>query len=139
GHREAARGGRRATREWHSTLRRLARGAGGHRRRDRCSAQDEAVVATVTTGPSNRTDRAKASPAALERASLQAFLLYFLRLGTLGFGGPIALAGDMLQELVEQRGWMSAQEYKAGSAFADLGSGPLPAGPATCPGWASGR
>ena len=68
----------------------------------------------MTTGPSNRTDRAKASPAALERASLQAFLLYFLRLGTLGFGGPIALAGHMQQDLVEQRGWISAQEYKEG-------------------------
>src|SRR2546425_2179932 len=44
-----------------------------------------------------------------ERASLRALLLYFLRLGTLGFGGPIALAGHMEQDLVEQRGWISAQ------------------------------
>ena len=39
-----------------------------------------------------------------ERASLRALLLYFLRLGTLGFVGPIALAGHMEQDLVEQRG-----------------------------------
>jgi len=55
-----------------------------------------------------------------ERASLRALLLYFLRLGTLGFGGPIALAGHMEQDLVEQRGWISAQEYKEGLAFAQL-------------------
>jgi len=35
--------------------------------------------------------------------TLQEFLLYFLRLGTFGFGGPIALAGYMQRDLVEQR------------------------------------
>ena len=49
-----------------------------------------------------------------ERASLQALLLYFLRLGTLGFGGPIALAGRMQQDLVERRGWISAEEVLRG-------------------------
>ena len=93
----------------------------------------------MTTGPSNRTDRAKASPAALERASLQAFLLYFLRLGTLGFGGPIALAGHMQQDLVEQRGWINAQEYKEGLAFAQLAPGPLAAQLAIYLGWVRGR
>jgi chromate transport protein ChrA len=38
-----------------------------------------------------------ANPVAVERVSaepkLRDFLLYFLRLGTLGFGGPIALSG----------------------------------------------
>ena len=47
------------------------------------------------------------------RSGLRAFLLYFLRLGTLGFGGPIALAGHMQQDLVEQRGWISAQEFNS--------------------------
>ncbi len=35
---------------------------------------------------------------------------YFLRLGTLGFGGPIALAGYMQRDLVERRGWVTQEE-----------------------------
>ena len=49
-----------------------------------------------------------------ERPSLPALLRYFLRLGTLGFGGPIALAGRMQQDLVERRGWISAEEVLRG-------------------------
>src|SRR3989454_8752 len=74
-----------------------------------------------------------------ERASLRALLLYFLRLGTLGFGGPIVLAGHMEQDLVEQRGWISAQEYKEGLAFAQLAPGPLAAQLAIYLGWVRGR
>src|SRR3989442_315772 len=74
-----------------------------------------------------------------ERASLRALLLYFLRLGTLGFGGPIALAGHMEQDLVEQRGWISEQEYKEGLAFAQLAPGPLAAQLAIYLGWVRGR
>jgi putative chromate ion transporter len=62
-------------------------------------------------------DAENAPPAAVERSSLRAFLLYFLRLGTLGFGGPIALAGHMQQDLVEQRGWISAQDYEGGPSL----------------------
>jgi len=76
----------------------------------------------VTTRLGNGADAASAPQPAGERSSLRAFLLYFLRLGTLGFGGPIALAGHMQQELVEQRGWISAQEYKEGLALAQLGA-----------------
>jgi len=32
--------------------------------------------------------------------TLRELLVYFLRLGTLGFGGPIALAGHMQKDLV---------------------------------------
>src|SRR5712664_2943282 len=74
-----------------------------------------------------------------ERASFRALLLYFLRLGTLGFGGPIALAGHMEQDLVEQRGWISAQEYKEGLAFAQLAPGPLAAQLAIYLGWVRAR
>ena len=38
------------------------------------------------------------------------FLLYFLRLGIFGFGGPIALAGYMQRDLVEERRWISKQD-----------------------------
>ncbi len=74
-----------------------------------------------------------------ERSSLGAFLRYFLRLGTLGFGGPIALAGHMQQDLVEQRGWISAQDYKEGLALAQLAPGPLAAQLAMYLGWVRAR
>ena len=74
-----------------------------------------------------------------ERSSLRAFLLYFLRLGTLGFGGPIVLAGHMQQDLVEQRGWISAQDYKEGLALAQLAPGPLAAQLAMYLGWVRAR
>src|SRR6059036_3223983 len=70
-----------------------------------------------------------------ERASLRGLLLYFLRLGTSGFGGPIALAGHMEQDLVEQRGWITAQEYLEGLALAQLAPGPLAAQLAIYLGW----
>jgi len=41
--------------------------------------------------------------------TLRELLLYFLRLGALGFGGPIALAGYMQRDLVERRRWISRQ------------------------------
>ncbi len=71
--------------------------------------------------------------------SLSAFLLYFLRLGTLGFGGPIALAGHMQQDLVEQRRWVAPQDYKEGLALAQLAPGPLAAQLAMYLGWVRAR
>lgn len=91
----------------------------------------------MTIRPGNGTD--PAPHVAGERSSLRAFLLYFLRLGTLGFGGPIALAGHMQQDLVEQRGWISAQEYKEGLALAQLAPGPLAAQLAMYLGWVRAR
>lgn len=55
------------------------------------------------------------------------FYLYFLRLGTTGFGGPIALVGFMQRDLVEERGWVSSQDYLDGLALAQLAPGPLAA------------
>ena len=64
----------------------------------------------------------------MERApSLAAFTAYFLRLGTFGFGGPIALAGYMQRDLVETRGWITKDEYVNGLALAQLAPGPLAA------------
>jgi chromate transporter len=40
--------------------------------------------------------------------------LYFLRLGTVGFGGPVALVGYMHRDLVERRGWIAEEDYKEG-------------------------
>lgn len=61
---------------------------------------------------------------------------YFLTLGTLGFGGPIALAGYMQRDLVERRRWFTQQEYVDGLALAQLAPGPLAAQLAIYLGWA---
>ncbi len=59
--------------------------------------------------------------------SIARFTGYFLWLGTVGFGGPIALAGRMQQDLVDSRGWISRADYVEGLALAQLAPGPLAA------------
>ena len=59
--------------------------------------------------------------------TLWQLVLYLLRLGALGFGGPVALVGYMQRDLVEQRQWISAADYKEGLALAQLAPGPLAA------------
>lgn len=73
--------------------------------------------------------------AAAREPSLAAFVAYFLRLGTFGFGGPIALAGSMQRDLVEERGWVTKEEYMNGLALAQLAPGPLAAQLAIYLGW----
>ena len=71
----------------------------------------------------------------LASVSLARFVSYFLKLGTLGFGGPIALAGHMQKDLVEDRHWVSKQDYLEGLAFSQLSPGPLAAQLAMYLGW----
>jgi chromate transporter len=71
--------------------------------------------------------------------TMREFLLYFLVLGTVGFGGPIALAGYMQKELVEERRWISKQDYLEGLALAQLMPGPLAAQLAIYLGWVRAR
>ncbi len=52
---------------------------------------------------------------------------YFLKLGTFGFGGPVALVGSMRRDLVESRKWISETDYQEGLALAQLSPGPLAA------------
>ena len=52
---------------------------------------------------------------------------YFLKLGTVGFGGPVALVGYMHRDLVERRGWISEADYKEGMTLSQLAPGPLAA------------
>jgi chromate transporter len=59
--------------------------------------------------------------------SLWQMVLYMLRLGTFGFGGPVALVGYMHRDLVEDRGWISEADYKEGLALSQLAPGPLAA------------
>ena len=59
--------------------------------------------------------------------SLARLVLYFLKLGAIGFGGPIALAGYMQRDLVDERKWFNEEEYLEGLALAQLAPGPLAA------------
>jgi chromate transporter len=61
------------------------------------------------------------------RYTLAELGLYFLTLGTLGFGGPIALVGAMRRDLVERRRWVSETDYAEGLALTQLAPGPLAA------------
>jgi chromate transporter len=72
---------------------------------------------------------------ATQPCSMRELLLYFLRLGTFGFGGPIALAGYMQHDLVETRRWISPQDYREGLALSQLSPGPLAAQLAMYLGW----
>jgi chromate transporter len=76
-----------------------------------------------------------APPGTLEPCSLNDLLAYFLRLGTFGFGGPIALAARMEKDLVEGRRWISREDYVEGLAFSQLSPGPLAAQLAMYIGW----
>lgn len=59
--------------------------------------------------------------------SLGQLVGYALQLGTIGFGGPVALVGYMHRDLVERRKWISEAEYKEGLTLAQLMPGPLAA------------
>ena len=77
-------------------------------------------------------------PDGLVPCTLREYCLYFLRLGTVGFGGPIALAGYMQKDLVEDRRWITKQDYVEGLALAQLAPGPLAAQLAIYLGWVRG-
>src|SRR3989441_3902917 len=59
--------------------------------------------------------------------SLWQMVQYMTKLGTIGFGGPVALVGYMHRDLVEQRKWISEADYKEGLTLAQLMPGPLAA------------
>ena len=59
--------------------------------------------------------------------TLRQLSLYFLKLGAIGFGGPVALVGYMHRDLVEQRKWITEEDYREGLALAQLAPGPLAA------------
>src|SRR5215210_3849156 len=59
--------------------------------------------------------------------TLRQLIQYFFKLGYAGFGGPVALVGYMHRDLVEERKWISEEEYRDGLALAQLAPGPLAA------------
>jgi chromate transporter len=78
-------------------------------------------------------------PGALTRPTRTALVSYFLYLGSLGFGGPVALVGYMQRDLIERRGWFSREEYMKSLALAQLAPGPLAAQLAICLGYVHSR
>jgi len=50
---------------------------------------------------------------------------YFLRLGCLGFGGPVALVGQMERELVDGKNWMTKEQMREAIAICQSLPGPL--------------
>src|SRR2546423_12827077 len=74
--------------------------------------------AVATTAPG-------ASPS--QSRTLRGLVRYFLRLGSSGFGGPIALVGYMQRDLVEDRGWFTEAEFQQGLAVGQTMPGPLAA------------
>jgi len=63
---------------------------------------------------------------------------YFLKLGTIGFGGPAALVGFMHRDLVERRHWITEDTYKLSLALAQIMPGPLAAQTAIAIGYFEG-
>jgi chromate transporter len=90
--------------------------------RSGCAVESKASADMAEAPIPEKTDTPK-----LVEVSLTRFAGYFLLLGTFGFGGPIALAGHMQQDLVEERRWISKQDYVEGLALAQLAPGPLAA------------
>ncbi|MFI4997879.1 MAG: chromate efflux transporter [Hyphomicrobiales bacterium] len=62
---------------------------------------------------------------ALSRSTLRELVFYFLRLGLLGFGGPVALVGQMERELVADRAWLSKEQMREAIAVCQSLPGPL--------------
>ncbi len=82
-------------------------------------APEAAAAATVSTEARHDGQAA--------RGSLWHLTGYFLKLGTVGFGGPVALVGYMQRDLVERYRWIDDEEYKLGLALAQIMPGPLAA------------
>ena len=76
------------------------------------STNDEATATTMSNTPAY---------------SLARLCGYFLKLGTVGFGGPVALVGYMYRDLVQARQWITDEDYKEGLTLAQIMPGPLAA------------
>ncbi|HEY6255505.1 MAG TPA: chromate efflux transporter [Xanthobacteraceae bacterium] len=62
---------------------------------------------------------------ATERGRIRELVPYFLRLGLLGFGGPVALVGQMERELVGERQWLTKEQMREAIAICQSLPGPL--------------
>jgi chromate transporter len=59
------------------------------------------------------------------RGRIAELVPYFLRLGLLGFGGPVALVGQMERELVGERKWLTKEQMREAIAICQSLPGPL--------------
>jgi chromate transporter len=75
----------------------------------------------------------------MTRPTTAQLVKYFLYLGSLGFGGPVALVGYMQRDLVERRQWFTKDEYVKSLALSQLAPGPLAAQVAICLGYVHSR
>ena len=80
-------------------------------------------MATPSSGKGN----AEISMTPGARYSLAELAMYFLKLGSIGFGGPVALVAYMHRDLVETRRWIADEDYREGLTLAQLMPGPLAA------------
>src|SRR3989442_8893662 len=76
---------------------------------------------------SQKVKSTSAQPSERVPYTLWQLVRYFLKLGTIGFGGPVALVGYMQRDLVERRAWIAESDYKEGLALSQLSPGPLAA------------
>ena len=60
-----------------------------------------------------------------ERVPIRDLVMYYLRLGLLGFGGPVALVGQMEREMVGEKKWLTKEEMREGIAVCQSLPGPL--------------
>jgi chromate transporter len=65
------------------------------------------------------------APAAASKDAIGELVRYFLRLGLLGFGGPVALVGQMERELVDERDWLTKAQMREAVAICQSLPGPL--------------
>jgi chromate transporter len=92
-------------------------------------------MTAAASQPELATTPTQAETAAIVPFTLRELTLYFLWLGTFGFGGPIALVGYMQKHLVDERRWFTKEDYLEGLALAQLAPGPLAAQLAIYLGW----
>ena len=71
------------------------------------------------------TELAPPEHAARAPHALREVTAYFLKLGALGFGGPVALVGQMERDLVDRRKWLSKTEMRDAIAVCQSLPGPL--------------
>lgn len=71
------------------------------------------------THPSSEADRP------VTRVPIEKLVRYFFCLGTLGFGGPVALCGLMEKELVSEKRWLTKDEMRDAIAISQSMPGPL--------------
>jgi chromate transporter len=91
-----------------------------------------------STGSQDEVAVSGAVVASDSRTGLWPLIGYFLKLGTVGFGGPVALVGFMHRDLVERRGWITEDTYKLSLALAQIMPGPLAAQTAIAIGYFEG-